>query len=238
MTYYKINNNFKESLTLIDQQSYDYPIKLNEINIKKLDGSIETIEINPMESYFLKGKTGRGKTAIAIHIAKNWLEQFEKYQNDKYIKYQNGESAYTYRFEQSMYLGKVNFVQTNDLIKCIEDAFSGADVDSNVRKEAKRIYERYCEIPLLIVDDLGKTKLTEFRIERVFDLFNKRFENSLQTVITTNFTMNELNELGYSQALLSRIFSLCSEKNIIEIYSPIDYRMTSVGASTNFEKIK
>ena len=101
--------------------------------------------------------------------------------------------------------------------------------------EAQAIFKRWCEMPFLIIDDLGKEKLSEFRIEKVFNLLNARYENQLQTVITTNFNLSTLAELGYSEALISRIFSLCGPENVIEVYSSVDYRMASKSIETKFE---
>ena len=230
MSYYNIKKpNFKATLSLIDQQSFDYPINLNSITTQK-DGQVKEITINPLQSYFLKGRPGRGKTALAVHIAKEWLARFEAYQNDKFDQFSNGDGAFTYQWNDDMYLGKVNFVPMNQLITCINDGFGMKSSD-----EAQAIYKRWCEMPFLIIDDLGKEKLSEFRIEKVFNLLNARYENQLQTVITTNFNLSTLAELGYSEALISRILSLCGPDNVIEVYSSVDYRMASKSIETKFE---
>lgn len=230
--YTDTKDNFKSTLSLVDQESYDYPINLESVTIKvttKSGDEVKETAINPLQSYFLKGRAGRGKTAVAVHIAKEWLRRFETYQNQKYEAFNNSEGAYTYEWSDDKYLGKVNFVPMNQLISCINDGFGMKSSD-----EAKAIYQRWCEMPLLIIDDLGKEKLSDFRVEKVFNLLNARYENRLQTVITTNFNLSTLTELGYSEALVSRILSLCGPDNVLEVYSSVDYRMTSKSIETNF----
>ncbi|MGL4759040.1 MAG: ATP-binding protein [Patescibacteria group bacterium] len=226
MTYYK---NFRESLSLQNQDSFDYPINLKAIQTKKENGEIQNQTINPLQSYFLKGLPGRGKTAIAIHIAKNWLQKFKDYQNQQFQDYCDGKRGYTYKFQDEMYLAKVNFTPMDELIETINQAFG---IKQNT--DAKAIYQRWCEIPLLIVDDLGKEKLSDFRIEKVYNLLNHRYENKLQTVITTNFNLSDLAELGYSTALIDRIFGICSSQNVLEIHSSVSYRKAHEPIETNF----
>ncbi len=219
---------FKSSLSLINQASYNYPINLESVTTKS-DDKVKEVKINPRQSYFLKGLPGRGKTAIAIHIAKEWLSQFAQYQNKKFEDYSNGQGAYTYQWEDNKYLGKVNFVPMDQLIACINDAFG-----MKSSEEAKAIFQRWCEMPLLIIDDLGKEKLSDFRAEKLYNLLDARYDNQRQTVITTNFNLSALEELGYSKALISRIMGLCGPDNVLEIYSSVDYRMATKSIETNF----
>ena len=87
MTYQNQFNPFRDSLCKKDRESFDLDLDLTKIQIKTADDRIVTKIIDPMQSYFLKGETGRGKTAIALQLAKQWLREFKKYQNQKYQNY-------------------------------------------------------------------------------------------------------------------------------------------------------
>jgi DNA replication protein DnaC len=50
------------------------------------------------------------------------------------------------------------------------------------------------EVPLLVLDDLGAERLTDWVTEALFRLINHRFEWRLRTVITTNYSPNEMAE--------------------------------------------
>lgn len=49
-------------------------------------------------------------------------------------------------------------------------------------------------IPMLVIDDLGKERRTEWTESVLFDVFNHRYEHMLPTVITTNLTDQEFTE--------------------------------------------
>lgn len=45
---------------------------------------------------------------------------------------------------------------------------------------------------LLIIDDLGKEKATEWSTQTIYAIINARYESELPTIITTNYGLNEL----------------------------------------------
>jgi len=59
-----------------------------------------------------------------------------------------------------------------------------------------------CE--LLIIDDLGTENATDFAIDELFNLLNKRILSNKKMIISTNLTLNELESM-YSIRILSRI---------------------------------
>lgn len=64
------------------------------------------------------------------------------------------------------------------------------------------------EARLLILDDVGAEKVTEWVREQLFLLINERYDHELPTVITTNCDIGELeNRIG--GASVSRIYGMC-----------------------------
>lgn len=57
---------------------------------------------------------------------------------------------------------------------------------------------------LLIIDDLGTENATDFAIDELFNLLNKRLLANKQLIISTNLTLNELDDI-YSARIISRI---------------------------------
>jgi DNA replication protein DnaC len=57
---------------------------------------------------------------------------------------------------------------------------------------------------LLIIDDLGTENTTDFAISELFNLLNKRLISERQIIISTNLTLEELDE-KYSGRIISRI---------------------------------
>ncbi|TQF02037.1 ATP-binding protein [Kitasatospora acidiphila] len=62
----------------------------------------------------------------------------------------------------------------------------GADTD------AERVLAAYSRVPLLILDDLGAAKSSEFVEEQTYRLINRRYNHMLPTLITTNLPIKDL----------------------------------------------
>lgn len=58
--------------------------------------------------------------------------------------------------------------------------------------------------PLLILDDLGREKATDWVLERLYVLIDTRYGNHLPTVVTTNYSPAELAKRDYG-AMISRL---------------------------------
>lgn len=64
------------------------------------------------------------------------------------------------------------------------------------------------KVPLLIIDDLGKEKVTEWNRDTLFEIINSRYEEYLPVVITSNDTPMEL-EQNVGTAVYSRLCEIC-----------------------------
>jgi DNA replication protein DnaC len=65
-------------------------------------------------------------------------------------------------------------------------------------------------VPLLLLDDVGAGTITDFVREQTFMLINYRFNHKLSTLLTTNYSINELSKdtlLG--KRIVSRILNKC-----------------------------
>lgn len=54
------------------------------------------------------------------------------------------------------------------------------------------ILNTYKEVPLLIIDDMGKEPATEWAVSKIYAIINARYEEYLPTIITTNYSDSEL----------------------------------------------
>lgn len=70
--------------------------------------------------------------------------------------------------------------------------------------------------PCVIIDDLGAEKPSDFTRATLFDIIDHRMNEGLQTIITTNFNINELKnrlnakeELNLSDKIIRRIKATC-----------------------------
>jgi DNA replication protein DnaC len=58
--------------------------------------------------------------------------------------------------------------------------------------------------PLLILDDLGREKATDWVLERLYVLIDDRYGNHRPTIVTTNYSLDELARRDYG-AMVSRL---------------------------------
>lgn len=79
---------------------------------------------------------------------------------------------------------------------------------------------------LLVLDDLGTQKVTEFVSERLFAIIDGRHQRKLPTIITTNLDLNQLNE-QFGRRVVSRI----AELNTFVSLTGEDLRMKKVRAA-------
>lgn len=88
-----------------------------------------------------------------------------------------------------------------DHLQKIKDEFNHTSLDTYL--------SRMKSIPMLIIDDIGKEKKTEWSQQTLFDVINYRYEHMLPTIITSNFDDSGLmNHVGNATA--SRLNEMCT----------------------------
>lgn len=110
------------------------------------------------------------------------------------------------------------------LLDFIRDSYSDSEFSD------KDYLNLYSSVDLLVIDDLGKEKLTEWVLEKLFLIVNNRYNNYLPIVINTNYNRNQLrerlciNKKNYSivDSIISRLYEMCGG---IEIKDD-DHRMS------------
>ena len=51
---------------------------------------------------------------------------------------------------------------------------------------------RLCSFPLLILDDFGMERGTEYGLEQVYNVIDSRYRSNKPLIVTTNLTLEEL----------------------------------------------
>lgn len=100
------------------------------------------------------------------------------------------------------------------LINLLVELRNSYDTDNNISEmEIIKLYEN---VDLLIIDDLGKEKPSEWGLEKLFTIINSRYENNLPVIITTNYNQNSLverlslnGEIETAKSIISRLYEMC-----------------------------
>lgn len=141
---------------------------------------------------YLMGKSGVGKTHAACGAIRAFV--------DTHIHEVEG---------MEVYVGpRAKFVN-------VPDWFSEMRATYDQRGQSEReVFERYAGCGLLVLDDLGKGNGSEWAVERVYLLLDRRCSSGLPTIITSNYDLGELvARLGTDrqsmEAIASRIGGMC-----------------------------
>jgi len=81
------------------------------------------------------------------------------------------------------------------------------DIFREVRMDFQReeeVIEYYGESDLLVIDEIGRQKFSDFELNLFFEIIDRRWNNTLPTTIITNLTVDEFGEY-YSSAILDRL---------------------------------
>lgn len=140
--------------------------------------NLETIK-QSRRGLYLHGGCGTGKTHVAYAIAKHF--GFEKNFNTKIFG-------------------------VAEILRLIRSDFDR--INSYKEEENTNFYTIINYRGLLILDDLGAEKITEWAEETLYAIVNKRYEEMLPTIFTSNLNLEELaGRLG--DRIVSRIAGSC-----------------------------
>ena len=99
---------------------------------------------------------------------------------------------------------KVMFGNSTDIIARMRKSFKEGESDID-------IISKITDVDLLVIDDLGKEKESEYTNMIIYQIINRLYEDEKALIITTNYTSFAVKErLGdYGDAILSRLLEMC-----------------------------
>ena len=95
-------------------------------------------------------------------------------------------------------------VMMTNFIRLI-NALTGFEEDKNAYIQSLNNYK------LLIIDDLGAERQSDYMLEQVYNIIDSRYKNNQPLIITTNLTLEEIKnpkDIKYSR-IYSRILEMC-----------------------------
>ena len=84
----------------------------------------------------------------------------------------------------------------------------------------KRILDKYSKVPVLVIDDLGAEKISDWSRQVMYLLIDRRYRNCSQTIITSNLTHQ-----GLADQLDARIASRVAEMGAVIDMGSTDHRV-------------
>ncbi len=103
-------------------------------------------------------------------------------------------------------LVEVLFIRMPEAAKRVKNTF-----DNAVKNEDKKLFDRMKDVELLVIDDLGVEKVSEWLIDEMYQIIDFRWRNKKPMIITSNRSLDDLMKV-YPEQIPSRIKGCC--KNI------------------------
>lgn len=156
---------------------------LIECGVPKIFLSSELSSNYNLKSLYLYGGCGVGKTYKAVSMLKSYLNNLSD------SEFQNSANYPIFITVPELLLKIRSCISLN---QCEED-----------------IVEKYGDCMLLVLDDLGVEKTTEWALQTLYIILNRRSNNNLTTIITSNLSLEEIgNKIG--DRIASRIAGMCT----------------------------
>lgn len=143
-------------------------------NVQDVTIARQTIENGG--SLFISGECGRGKTHLAIALARIRFLQTIYGDYDQYAK---RLKIHEDRFP--CFLPAVEFFLE------LKQSFDSRDGESE-----SSVIKKYSDKNLLIVDDLGSEKVSDWSRQVFYTLLDRRYRDMKQTIITSNLSLSDL----------------------------------------------
>ncbi len=164
------------------------------IDAKETDMKAEIVgSLKLNQSYFIIGDVGVGKTHLAVALIRKYISYIKPYYDDQ-------QKEYLYDVKN---IDLPIFVEVPELLLRIRDTYNDKPGETE-----KDIIDYYTKTPLLILDDLGTEKASDFSTLMLYLIINRRCSNYLTTIITSNLTLDEIHE-RLSNRISSRIKGMC-----------------------------
>jgi len=125
---------------------------------------------------FLHGDTGSGKTVTSAMLILDFI------------------------FNKKVKADKIKFTTVSDLL--FEFKANYSDPHSMSERE---LFREYSMAKLMVLDDLGTQKITDWNLEIIQMIIYHRYESYRPTIVTSNYDLSTLTEVMQNERITSRL---------------------------------
>lgn len=141
---------------------------------------------HPIDSTYIYGSVGVGKTIRASFML---IEEKRRLFMNKELNIENKECI---------------FSSTPELLMEIKQSFQEGSTKSEYD-----IIKFYSDVHLLILDDFGTIKPTDWVLQTLYTIINHRYDYLKKTIFTSNLSLKEVAEVLGDNRITARIDRMC-----------------------------
>jgi DNA replication protein DnaC len=189
----------------MEQEEREEKIRKAKEEVSRLRG-LSLMDAKVVDSTFDKFQTTTDN-AYALKVCQRYATAFDTMmeKNQGLLFYGNPGTGKTFAAAciANSLLENMHSVIMTSFVKLIADPFAGEDEE--------RTIQRINRCDLLIIDDLGAERSTDYALEKVYDIVDSRYRARKPMLLTTNLSLKEMqatNDIRYAR-IYDRIFEVC-----------------------------
>nr|WP_317360025.1 ATP-binding protein [uncultured Tyzzerella sp.] len=170
-----------------------------------------------MDKEFLQNtfEKDNGSNMKVFNVCKKYVENWEKMKSENIGILFYGDVGRGKTFYASCI---ANELFKNGVSVCITSFPKIINKLMNFTEQSKLLVEKVKSQSLLVIDDFGVERETEFVLEQMFQIIDDRLRSGLPTIITTNIELKELKEPKTlaQRRIYDRILEMCSIQILVD----------------------
>lgn len=185
------------------------PTRFEKANRAQIDEKIWklTAPFFSDEGLYIYGKPGTGKTHLCAAMIREFYSRFPK---------QRQWLGDDHRHAEYVPPPDPRLITVPDLFMKIKASFGKKEAeadhwDSHISEKEmneSQLIQKFSTLDVLFLDDIGTEKTTDWAQQTLYSIIDYRYREMLQTVITSNLSLNELSDKT-GDRITSRIAEMC-----------------------------
>jgi DNA replication protein DnaC len=171
----------------------------------------ENFEVNPAERLGLRADPANVEARKAVREAAIRYARFFTREANEGLILRGGTGAGKTHLAVAILKAVIrrgytgHYANFSDLLGRIRESWSRGEGGGETEAEMMQLVE---EVDLLVLDDVGAERLTDFVLERIYLIINRRYELGKPLILTTNCTDEEL-RTRVGERTASRLCEMC-----------------------------
>lgn len=182
----------------------EYFQTMERINVLKKSSLIESKYKNAKFASFIRTDDNRNLYETAKKYVDDFVNMFDKNQGIIFWGEVGTGKSYTAACIANELLDRMVPVVMTSFVKLLQRT-------RELQLNETEYIERIDEADLLIIDDLGAERNTDYALEKVYNIIDSRYRTGKPLILTTNMTIGEMKsaaDIRYKR-IYDRVFEMC-----------------------------